>query len=245
MTLILMNSSKGGVGNTFLTAQLALHLAGRGHDVTAVDFTFQDSLKMHFGFSPEQRVPEIGCPISEDLVAFGISLRQGHAEARREDFWLRLRAGELLPNGPHKLTIVDLASEDRQLITMLSAYCALHICTLTPTASTLATLPKLGQERPVVALDHTVFVLNQIDDRYRLCRHSTAFVRDLFGEQLIARIRRDEAVNEALARFEPIAKYAPHSATLPDLADFAVMVEERLGLRCEPGSGMLGLGDQP
>jgi cellulose biosynthesis protein BcsQ len=242
MALILMNSSKGGVGNSFLTAQLALHLAGRGHDVTAIDFTYQDALKMHFGFAPEQRVPELGCEVSEGLVAFGISLKQGHAVARNEEFRERIAAGALIPTQPHAVTIVDVASEDRALIEILGAHCALHVCTLTPTASALATLPKLGEDRPVVAQDRMVFVLNQLDDRYRLSRHSTAFLRDILGEQLIARVRRDEAVNEALARFEPISKYAPHSATLPDLALFAAAVEVRLGLQADPEFGLVDAG---
>lgn len=234
MPLILMHSPKGGVGNTFLAAQLALSLAARGHEVSALDFTFQDALKLHFAFPPEQCVPDLGDREKEPLVACGVSLRQGHRLAARPDFEQYLRNPDADPFDEGRVYIADLPSEDQRLPALLMPHCALRICTLTPTAAALATLPKMGQDKPVVLLDRTVFILNQMDDRYRLSRHTDNFMRDIFGDRFIARIRRDEAVNEALARFEPVAKYAPESAALPDIAQFALAVERRLGLRPDP-----------
>ena len=57
MPLILCHSPKGGVGTSFIAAQLAIHLAQRGHDVSALDFTYQDSLKLYFGLTPAQGLP--------------------------------------------------------------------------------------------------------------------------------------------------------------------------------------------
>ncbi len=54
MTMILMRSPKGGVGTTFLTARLAIALAARGYEVSAIDATAQDSLKLYFELSPTQ-----------------------------------------------------------------------------------------------------------------------------------------------------------------------------------------------
>jgi len=230
MTLILMHSHKGGVGNSFLAAQLALSLVAGGHEVTVLDFTFQDSLKLHLGFSPDQVIPGLPPEAGEPLVAFGIRIRQGYSDIRRPYWREKLLADDDLSVRSNRLYIADVASEDRELLAMLLRHCALHICTLTPTADALATLPRLSDGKPVVALDRTVFVLNKLDDRHRLSRHTESFMRDAFGEQLIGRVRRDEAVNEALARFEPLSRYAPNSAALPDLARFACAVERRLGL---------------
>jgi nitrogenase subunit NifH len=73
-------------------------------------------------------------------------------------------------------------------------------------------------------------VLNQIDDTRRLSRHSKVFLSELFGARLIATVRRDEAVNEALASFQSIVRYAPHSVVLPDLRAMAAAVERRCEL---------------
>ncbi|WP_375196997.1 cellulose synthase operon protein YhjQ/BcsQ [Sphingobium sp.] len=230
MALILVQSPKGGTGTTFLAAQLALQLAGKGHEVNALDCTYQNSLKMHFGFTPAQAVPELGAAHDEPLVAFGVSLLQGHGHSRSLSFMSDPEAAlDRLFDSRH-LWVVDVASEDRHLVELLMRRCDLHICPLLPTAASLGTLNRLSATAPAMKLDRTVFVLNQLDDRHRLSRHSHSFVRDLFGDQLLATVRRDEAVNEALARFEPITKYAPLSAALQDLRFFASAVEERLGL---------------
>ncbi|WP_242127130.1 cellulose synthase operon protein YhjQ/BcsQ [Sphingobium sp. Sx8-8] len=230
MAVILFQSPKGGTGSTFLAAQLALHLAGRGYEVNALDCTFQNALKMHFGFMPSQPVPELDGVEGEALVAFGVKLLQAHHHFRSQAF---LREAERQLDrlfDPAHIWIVDVASEDRPLLDLLTPRCALHICALLPTAASLATLNRLSETAPAMQLDRTVFVLNQLDDRQKLSRHSHSFVRDLFGDQLIATVRRDEAINEALARFEPIAKNAPTSAALQDLRFFASAVEERIGL---------------
>ncbi len=235
MAVILLQSPKGGTGTTFLAAQLALHLAGKGYEVNALDCTFQDSLKMHFGFMPAQAVPEWGAGGGEPLVAFGVSVMQGHGQSRSAAFAARVDREFERMFDPGHIWIVDVASEDRQLLELLMPRCVLHICPLLPTAASLATLNRLSETAPAMKLDRTVFVLNQLDDRQKLSRHSHSFVRDLFGDQLLATIRRDEAVNEALARFELISKYAPPSAALQDLRLFADAVEERIGLKPAPG----------
>jgi cellulose biosynthesis protein BcsQ len=230
MSVVLVHSPKGGVGNSFIAAQLALHLASRGHEVSAIDFTFQDALKMHFGFMPSQTLPEMTDTSAEAVAADGVSLVQGHALGSAPAFRQRLARGRDLPFDPSRISILDVPADDRELVELLLPVAALRICTLIPTAASLAVLPKLGGDTPAMHLANSVFVLNQIDDRQRLSRHTQSFMRDLFGDQVIAAIRRDEAVNEALARFEPIAKYAPSSAVLPDLESFAEAIERRLGL---------------
>ncbi|MET0238656.1 MAG: cellulose synthase operon protein YhjQ/BcsQ [Sphingobium sp.] len=230
MTLVLMQSPKGGVGTSFLTAQLALHLAARGHDVSALDFTYQDALKLYLGFVPAQEVPDLADSTADALVASGVSLIQGFNVSRRSVFRQRLSRGLDIPFDQSRISIIDISAHDRELLDLLTPYCALHICTLMPDAGSLAVLHRVGGDAPVMSLEKTVFVLNKVDGRQRLSRHSQGFLRDLLGDQLIASVRRDEAVNEALARFESIAKYAPSSAILPDLVEFALAVEARLGL---------------
>jgi len=229
MPLILLHSPKGGVGTTFLAAQLALHLARRGHEVTAVDFTYQDSLKLFFGLMATQSLVDMADTQSDALVVSGVNLVNGYAMAREPDFREALAQDRPLFD-EDRITIADVSSDDRALKALLMPHAVIHLCAIMPRPGALAALTKVDEHTPAVALKKTVFVLNQLDDRRRLSRDTHSFVRELFGSQLIGTIRRDEAVNEALAMFEPIEKYAPTSAALPDLAALADAVEARCGL---------------
>jgi len=230
MALILFHSPKGGVGTTFLAAQLAMHLAARGHQVTAIDFTHQDSLKLHFGMLPSQPLADMALTAGDAMVVNGVELLTGYELAQQPKFReILARDGTGLFNPDH-VTIVDVASGDRPLKALLHARCDLHICPMVPLAAALATLPSVVPGTPTTALTKTAFVLNALDDSRRLSRHSHKFVRELLGKAMLCTVRRDEAVNEALAMFEPIAKFAPSSVTLPDLDRFASAVEVRLGL---------------
>jgi len=230
MPLILVHSPKGGVGSTFVAAQLALHLARQGHQVSAIDFTFQDSLKLFFNMLPSQSLLDMIDTQSEALVVSGVSLANGYTLSRDPAFRELLLQTDSTPFGGDRITIADVASGDRDLKALLLPHAVLHLCVLLPRPAALATLTKIEPGIPAVELKKTVFVLNQLDDRRRLSRDTHSFVRELFGPQLIGTVRRDEAVNEALAMFEPIEKFAPSSAVLPDLLALCGAVEERCGL---------------
>lgn len=231
--LILVHSPKGGVGSTFLTAQLAMHLAQRGHQVTAIDFTYQDSLKLHFGMLPSQTLAGMTYAAGDTMVVNGVELLNGHALAEEQRFLDMLGQDEPDLFDPNRITLVDVASGARTLKTRLLRHCDLHICPLLPFAASLATLPLVEPGTPTAMLDKTVFVLNQLDDTRRLSRHSHSFIRQLMGDSLLGTVRRDEAVNEALAMFEPIAKFAAASVVRIDLDRLAHAVERRLGLAAD------------
>ncbi len=229
MPLILCHSPTGGVGNTFLAAHLALGLAARGHQVAAVDFTHADALKLFFGMLPVQEVPEIGVAEGEGIIVEGVELLSGYAF---------VRDGRVAPGGHgngallgDRIMVADVASADRETRDALLPLAALHLCVLMPRPASLAALGRVRAGVPTIDLEGTGFVLNQVDDTRKLSRHSQLFLRELFGDRLIATVRRDEAVNEALASFQPIPRYAPQSVVLPDLAALAAAVEARCGLQ--------------
>ncbi|MET0374178.1 MAG: cellulose synthase operon protein YhjQ/BcsQ [Rhizorhabdus sp.] len=228
--LILLHSPKGGVGTTFLTAQLAMHLAERGHQVTAIDFTFQDSLKLHFGMLPSQQMVGMSYSAGDTMVVNGVELLGGHAIAEEPRFLELLSGDHLSLFDPAHLTLVDVGSDQRALKAKLLRHCNLHICPLMPMPASLAMLPLVEPGTVTTQLSKTAFVLNQLDDTRRLSRHSHSFIRELLGHLLLGTVRRDEAVNEAIAMFQGIAKFAPASVTRVDLARLAEAVEARLGL---------------
>jgi len=230
MTLILCHSPTGGVGTTFLAAHLALGLAERGHDVTAIDFTYADALKLFFGLRPVQQLPRMGEPNDDKMVVDGVTLLSGYAMSRAPSFAEAIGSGRGALFGTGRVVIADVASADMELKQRLLPHAALHLCTLMPRPASLAALAKIDPGTATIDLVGTAFVLNHVDDTRRLSRHSKIFLSELFGDGLVAAVRRDEAVNEALASFQSIARYAPHSVVLPDLRAMAAAVEQRCDL---------------
>ncbi|WP_157220062.1 cellulose synthase operon protein YhjQ/BcsQ [Flavisphingomonas formosensis] len=229
MALILLHSPKGGVGTTTLAANLALMLASRGRDVVAADFSPQDSLKLHFGFRPDQTLASasrsdeaqvvagvrvLGCNRPEDLADPVAAIRP----------WL----------GEGSMVIADIAAGGGETFRALLPSAALHLCALTTDAASLAVLPQLAAGRSFIAAttaQNSLFVLNQVDERRRLGRDAAKFLRRLVGDRLIGVIRRDEAVNEALAMMEPLSKFAPTSAAAADFIRFGDTIRELPALR--------------
>ncbi|MEP9401630.1 cellulose synthase operon protein YhjQ/BcsQ [Sphingomonas silueang] len=228
MPLILCHAPTGGVGTSFIAAHLSLGLAARGHQVTAVDFTHADALKLFFGMLPTQAVPEIGEADDEGIIVEGVELLQGYSFVQGGAMTRGGRgAGALLGD---RVVVADVASADLATRDALLPLAALHLCVLMPQPVSLAGLARVRSDVAAIDLESTAFVLNQADDTRKLSRHSQLFLRELFDDRMIAAVRRDEAVNEALASFQPIARYAPQSVVLPDLAALAVAIEARCGL---------------
>ncbi len=231
MALILCHSPTGGVGTTFLAAHLAQGLATRGHQVTAIDFTHADALKLFFGVPPTQAVPSIGDEDGEGVIVEGVELLGGYDAAQNDRFAEALTDPDSPLLHDDRIVIADVASADLATRNVLMPYATLHLCVLAPQPASLAALGKVQPGTPTIDLIATGFVLNLVDDARKLSRHAQAFLRELFGEGLIATVRRDEAVNEAMASFQPVSRYAPQSVVLPDLLALAAAVEARCDLR--------------
>ena len=215
MALIQIYSPKGGTGTTTIAANLALLLAGLGRDVTAIDFARQGSLKLHFGVKPDQKLNIAGKHGSEAQVVGGVRLL-AH-DPLDGDEPANAIAGLC---GGEQLVIADIAAGDSATFTALLPHASLHLCPLMADAASLAVLPQITGGKPLTTAlpaQNSFFILNQVDERRRLARDTTRFMGATIGDRLIGSIRRDEAVSEALAMMEPIAKYAPTSAAAADI----------------------------
>ncbi|HEX7820593.1 MAG TPA: division plane positioning ATPase MipZ [Sphingobium sp.] len=237
--LILVHSPKGGSGSSFLAASLAATLARRGQQVAAIDFTFQDTLKLYLGLLPTQPVIEMSARVGEAMVVAGVEIMSGHIFSREQAFIDGIRAGDSPLLDKERIIFADIGSEDRELRGFLLDHAALHICPILPRSASLATLSKVQPGTPTVALEKTVFVLNQLDDRRQLSRHTHNFIRELVGDKLLGTVRYDEAINDTLAMFQPLEKFAPSSALIPDLERLTDALQLRLGL----GGSVHGGGD--
>ncbi|WP_278988603.1 P-loop NTPase, partial [Sphingobium yanoikuyae] len=113
MPLILCHSPKGGVGTSFIAAQLAIHLAQRGHDVSALDFTYQDSLKLYFGLTPAQGLPELNDGSADQIAVSGVALFSAYGLRRDTTFQDLLGKPDHSPFAGKKIFIADVAAGDR------------------------------------------------------------------------------------------------------------------------------------
>jgi cellulose biosynthesis protein BcsQ len=226
MPLIVCHSPKGGVGTSFVAAGLAQGLSLLGRDVVALDATAEGSLKLYFGLPVDQALPDLEEEVIEHVAVNGVALRSGWRTVHEPDFAEALRSGDM-PFDGETFYVVDVASTDVVTAQVLRRHAALHVCPITPTAMAMAQLPRISPGRPLDKLPNTVFVLNQLDETRRFVRHAALFLGELLGDNLVARIHRDEAVNEAVGMQQTLSRYAPASAALIGLEDLVMAVDAR------------------
>jgi chromosome partitioning protein len=221
MTVIAFHSPKGGAGNTLVTAGIARRAATRGQTVSAYDMTRQDSLKLFFGLLPHQKL--IGAN-GEAMVVRGVRLNGNYVtQGERETAIERIKA-----TPADELALVDIASADWDGWEQIRRFADLSICVIEPNPIGLASLTRLGEQVPVTERDDIAIVLNKLDDRRKLSRHCHRFMKQLFVNQFVGSIRRDESANEAIARFESLAEYAPNSVIITDVDILIDSIEQRL-----------------
>lgn len=221
MTILAFHSPKGGAGNTLVTAGVARRAATRGQTVTAFDMTRQDSLKLFFGLLPDQRL--VGAN-GEPMVVRGVRLEGNFITQRERDAAMeRIKA-----TPPGDLALVDIASADWDGWEQIHRFADLSICVIEPNPVGLASLTRLGEQVAVTERDDIAIVLNKLDDRRKLSRHCHRFMKQLFVNQFVGSIRRDESANEAIARFEALVEYAPNSVIISDVDAVIDAIDQRL-----------------
>lgn len=217
MALIVCHGPKGGAGTTFVAAHLAMTFAGAGADVTVLSVAARDTLPLHFGLAMGAPLPHLAAPADSAVVVGGIDLRNAALASRDQDFVPMLRDLGFLAPGADRVLVLDVPAGEPAFAQRMIAHACAHVCPLDPHPDTLALLPQVFEEAGAEGLQRTAFVINRLDDTRRLSRHNAAFIRELAGTRLIGRIRLDEAVREAMAMLQPLAKYSPASAALVDM----------------------------
>lgn len=215
MALILCHGPKGGTGTTLMAAHLALALCQEGADVTVLSTSAMDSLPMHFGLQPSTRLPVLGAQADRAVVASGITLHNDPRAAADPDFAAKLRDHGFL-DGADKVLVLDVAAGDLGLARAVLPLARVHLCTLLAAPECLSLLPDYIDAERGCWSEHSVVAINRLDETRKLSRHTAAFLRELLGPRLIGRVRRDEAVPEALASLQYLSRYSPSSAALAD-----------------------------
>ncbi len=185
--------------------------------------TRQDSLKLLFGLLPHQNL--VGAN-GQAMVVRGVRLNGNYVTKGERDAAIeRIKA-----TPPDELALVDIASADWDGWEQIRRFADLSICVIEPNPIGLASLTRLGEQLPVTEREDIAIVLNKLDDRRKLSRHCHRFMKQLFVNQFVGSIRRDESANEAIARFESLVDYAPNSVIITDVDILIDSIEQRLAI---------------
>lgn len=229
MALVMVHSLRGGVGTTFLVANLAIGLAKAGKSVAVLDFSQRSTLGLHFGLTPNVRIPTLDDPALSKDSAYGVMLLQASASAGSSALFDGLAQGHFGFDG-EMLFLADMGTADETLLESVRTHAALELCVLTPSAEALSDVPSLvatsGPDR--------VYAVNKVDDTRSFGRHAASLLRELLGGQLVGAIRSDEAVVEAVAMMQPVVRHAPASAAARDINRMCAVIAELAEARTTP-----------
>jgi MinD-like ATPase involved in chromosome partitioning or flagellar assembly len=230
MTVVVVRSSKGGVGRTSVTALLGCALARRGSDVAVMDLDRQDALRLYCGEINDDRPAFEGgrlqltrasggfSRVAQDPATCALLLGGGPLSAHMAP---RLLAPWL---GTDRILIVDMAASEDAAAAMVADLAGLHLRLFLPDPGSLA---KLAEPSGDATFARSAFLLNQADRRRPLTESAASFLRHVAGARFAGEIRRDEAVPEACAALKPLPDYEPASAAWRDIETVAAELELR------------------
>jgi cellulose biosynthesis protein BcsQ len=242
MPVIVCHGLKGGAGTTFLASHLAMTLSEAGADVTVLTTAQRNTLPLHFGLQPAMTLPSLFAPAEDAVLVSGINLRSHVRAPEDPDFVPTLSDMGYLETGQDRVMVIDVPANEFAFARRVIPHASAHVCVLNAAADTLALMPQVLDEASPESIAAASFVINALDETRRLSRHSAAFIRELVGSRLLGRVRLDEAVPEAIAMLQPLAKYAPSSAALADVRAIGAAVIPALET---PGRPWVARGSAP
>lgn len=257
MPLVCICSPKGGVGKTTVTANLAYALARSGSKVVAVDFDFQNALRLHFGVpisdkrgfcaqsgtlsdwsqfvlkaGPNLFVLPYGEVTDEEQALFENSLLNDPLFIQRG-----LSTVLKLPN---TVVIADIPPGRNAALHAMQAAADMRIVVLLADTASLSLLPGIEQHKFMTApVNETVgeyYIVNQSDIRRTLSRDVTHFFEHRLQKKLLGTIHRDECVPEANASQRAIMDISPVSAAAFDIEHINKKIGSILGLSVGDGA---------
>lgn len=247
MKIISVVSGKGGVGKTTISANLCAALRNKGHEVLALDFDPQNSLRFHFGINPsdEGGIVSSGFQSSrwkESIIKSNdgcLVLPFGKiTESERSNFELAIATQanllkeqlQSLGLSPEAYVVIDTSGQLPFLKQALSA-ANLTIVVNIADAASYTTIPMIngaigqyceGRSDYVGSL----YILNQIDRSRQLNEDIADIVSMQVGAENIALVHQDQSIQEALACRTNILAYDPNCRATQDFSDAASKITE-------------------
>jgi cellulose synthase operon protein YhjQ len=247
MKIISVVSGKGGVGKTTISANLCVALRKKGHEVLAVDFDPQNSLRFHFGINPadDSGIASSGFQSSswkESIIKSNdgcLVLPFGKpSESERGNFEQAVATqANLLNEQLHHLglskdvyVVIDTPGQSPFLQQALSA-ANLTIVVNIADAASYTTIPMIngaieqyceGRSNYIGSL----YILNQIDRSRQLNGDIADIVSMQVGAENIALIHQDQSIQEALACRTNVLAYDPNCRATQDFTDASSQISE-------------------
>jgi cellulose synthase operon protein YhjQ len=245
--IIAVVSAKGGVGKTSISANVSAALARMGRTVLGVDLDPQNSLRLHFGVSPQHfdglaRASLAGAnwrdsillgPSGDYVLPFGQvneEDRQDFEEIlRSEPTFLRdqLRSLNLAHNA---LVILDTPPGPSVYLRQALSAAHIPVIVVLADAASYATIPMIVGliEQYSMPQPHFVdyfYLVNQVDRSRQLAGD----VADVIGAQLQGRqlgvVHLDQSIPEGLACNQDVLSYDPHSRGAHDIMECAAALD--------------------
>ncbi|MDD0810847.1 cellulose biosynthesis protein BcsQ [Curvibacter sp. RS43] len=250
MKIIAVVSSKGGVGKTTVTANLANALARQGRTVVVMDLDPQNALGLHFGIAPTEYRGVSRASLSGQswrsvvfesrsgvyVLPYGV-VNEDDRDRFEQSFegtpdWLTHQLSSLnLP--PDALVLLDTPPGPSAY--MKQALHAAHLAVLVvlADAASYAALPMMQRlvQTYCVGQPHfidSLYVVNQTDSSRQLSKDVTNIVRSSFGERVVGVIHQDQSVGEALAHDQSVLDYEANSQAAQDFRACAQKIALRL-----------------
>jgi cellulose synthase operon protein YhjQ len=266
LNLLLIGSPKGGVGKTFIAANLAFTMAQKAIDgghgrVALVDFDPQNSARFHFGQASgtmegwasrllRGETPEVA-PLETSsgvlLLPYGrVDGRQDQEVSsllQQRSNWLDGLLAGLAARGA-SMVLCDLPPGPSPALTMLSARTSLSLHVLLADPASIALLPDIesgiypgGGTIGLLAARQARFVLNQVDWSFPLSERIARAAAQRLGDRLLGAVCRDTAVMSAMANGKTLVEFAPTAAAARDLSQLTDAVERLMTATHKPVSG--------
>lgn len=219
MPLIVTYGIRGGSGASFIASQLAIGLNALGINTTLTSGCPLQSIGLHFGVELSRELPELfyGDHIQQAATLQGKVGLYDIAGALDQPNFVNFLLRSGFGDAGDQVLIIDLPLHRVQGLTALMDAACLHICTITPSPEGIATLPAVYAQALTNHPEKTRYILNMIDESRRLSRQITKFLEEMLGDRILAKVRRDEAVVEALSMRQMLARHAPQSGALADV----------------------------
>lgn len=219
MTLVAFFAVKGGVGVSTCVAQVCDGLASRNLKVSVVDLSGTDQLNLLMGLRADPSLITLPGGLDAPMRNRVRVASPPPALVGAPDGLAFLQAAA----GAAEFVVADLSGHDRGVIEAVCARADLSVCVMTADAGSILALPRALDL--LSKLPDARVVVNQVDGRRRINADALALFDRFLGGRVLARIRRDEAVNEACAALKPLSLFAPKSAAAKDFSSLVVAIE--------------------
>lgn len=245
MTRIAIYSDAGGVGKSFIAANLAYNLFQQGAIISLCEMSTHKLLPIHFGSSLEEAAKLNSVYQSEQSAGYQIKMKKLDTFSLHKDFTLvslgamadidsdasvvsAMKWSERIYSGKG-IMIFDLPTGVRFEHGKTLFDIELEVISADPvslSASYQRHRSDSDNENEYRLAKERYSVLNKMDLRSELSQDAVSMAENLFSDRLLGCIHFDTAVPESFAHNSLVSEYAPHSQACIDVRNLSGIVYE-------------------